>query len=58
MFWSSNKKNRHTPRPAYPSFAYINVGYEGVYITRTCFPDGSDLIDDYNLQFAHLGTMP
>ena len=29
MFWSKN-----------PQFYYIQVGYEGVYITRTCFPDG------------------
>ena len=35
MFWSRNKKNRYTP--AYPSFFYIKVGFEGVYITRTCF---------------------
>ena len=34
MFWSKNKKNRYTP--AYPSFAI----YKGVYIARTCFPDG------------------
>ena len=32
MFWSKNKKNRHTP--AYPS--YIKMGFNGVYITRTC----------------------
>ena len=38
MFWSKNKKNMYTP--AYPSFAYIKVGFEGVYITQTCFPDG------------------
>ena len=38
MFWSKNKKNRHTP--AYPSFVcYIKVGFKGVYITRTCFHD-------------------
>ena len=30
MFWSKNKKNRYTP--AYPSFYYIKVGYEGVFI--------------------------
>ena len=40
MFWSKNKKNRYTP--AYPSFAiynYIKVGFKGVFISRTCFPD-------------------
>ena len=38
MFWSKNKKNRYTP--AHPSFSiYIKVGFKGVYIARTCFPD-------------------
>ena len=37
MFWSKNKKNRYTP--AYPSFCYIKVGFKGVFISRTCFPD-------------------
>ena len=37
MFWSKNKKNRYTPR--IPRFFYIKVGYKGVYISRTCFPD-------------------
>ena len=37
MFWSENKKNRYTP--AYPSFFYIKVGFKGLYILRTCFPD-------------------
>ena len=37
MFWSKNKKNKYTP--AYPRFCYIKVGFNGVYITRTCFPD-------------------
>ena len=37
MFWSKNKKNRFTP--AYPSFFYIKVGFKGVYIARTYFPD-------------------
>ena len=36
MFWSKNKKNRYTLRT--PVF-YIKVGFKGVYITRTCFPD-------------------
>ena len=30
MFWSKNKKNRYTPS---------NVGFTGVYIARTYFPD-------------------
>ena len=30
-------KNRYTP--AYPIFVYIKVGFKGVYITWTCFPD-------------------
>ena len=37
MFWSKNKKNRHTP--AYPVLLYIKVGFKWVYITRTCFHD-------------------
>ena len=37
MFWRNNKKNIYTP--ANPSFFYIKVGFKGVYITRTCFPD-------------------
>ena len=41
MFLSKDKKNRYTP--VYPSFFYIKVGFKGVYITRTCFPD-ADLL--------------
>ena len=38
MFWSKNKKNRYTP--ANPSFTIlIKVGFKGVFIARTCFPD-------------------
>ena len=37
MFLSKIRKNRYTP--VYPSFFYIKVGFKGVYITRTCFPD-------------------
>ena len=37
MFWSKNKKNRYTP--CIPQFCYIKVGFEGVFISRTCFPD-------------------
>ena len=36
MFLSKNKNNRFTP--AYPFF-YIKVGYKGVFISQTCFPD-------------------
>ena len=36
MFWSKNKKNRYTP--ANPNFT-IKVGFTGVFIARTCFPD-------------------
>ena len=36
MFWVKNKKNRYTP--ANPSFAYIKVGFKGVYISQNCFP--------------------
>ena len=37
MFWSKNKKKRFTP--ANPSFAIKKVGFKGVNITRTRFPD-------------------
>ena len=37
MFWSKNKKNKHTPE--YP-FCYIKVGFEGVHISQTYFPVG------------------
>ena len=36
MFWSKNKKRVYHCKP---QFYYIKVGYKGVYITRTCFPD-------------------
>ena len=32
MFWSKNKKNE-------PQFYYINVEFNGVYMSRTRFPD-------------------
>ena len=38
MFWSKNKKKY--VYPCILQFYYIKVGYEGVYIARTCFPDG------------------
>ena len=28
--------------PDKPQFHFIKVGYKGVYITRTCYPDDSD----------------
>ena len=36
-FRSKMRKNRYTT--AYQSFANIKVGYKGVYITRTYFPE-------------------
>ena len=36
MFLSKHKKNRYTP--AYPSF---KVGFKGVFVAWTCFPDVS-----------------
>ena len=39
MFWSKKEKNRYTP--AYPQFYYIKVGFKGIFIARTCFPDVS-----------------
>ena len=37
MFCSKNKKNRYNP--CIPQLYFIKVGYKGVYISRTCFPD-------------------
>ena len=39
MFCSQRKKKRYTP---VPKFHFIKVGYKWVYITRTCYHDGSD----------------
>ena len=46
MFWSKNKKNRYT---------YIKVGFEGVYFTRTCFPDGLCVSrnEDHSAECSH-----
>ena len=43
MLWSKNKKNRYTPHN--PVFFYIKAGFKGVYISRTCFPDGIKFIN-------------
>ena len=40
MFWSKNKKKVY---PCIPQFYYIKVGFKGVYIALTCFPNGIDL---------------
>ena len=41
MFWSKNKKNRYIP--AYPIFTIrIKVGFNGLFIARTCFPDETE----------------
>ena len=37
MFWSKNKKNRYIP--CKPQFYYTKVGFKGVYISWTCYPD-------------------
>ena len=38
MFRSKNKNKLEYP--CIPQFCYIKVVYTGVYIARTCFPDG------------------
>ena len=43
MFWSKNKKNSYTP--AYPVLLYKS-GVQGVDITRTCFRDVEDLVEN------------
>ena len=37
IFWSKNKKKIGIP--CIPQFCYIKVGFKGVYISQTCFPD-------------------
>ena len=38
MFW--NKKEKETKvYPCKPQFCYIKVGFKGVYISWTCYPD-------------------
>ena len=37
MFWGKNKKKY--VYPCIPQFYYIKVGFKGVFIARTCFPD-------------------
>ena len=37
MFWSKHKKKK--VYPCIPQFYFIKVGFKGVYIARTCFPD-------------------
>ena len=37
MFWSKNKKKK--VYTCIPQFCNIKVGYKGVFITRTCYPD-------------------
>ena len=39
MFWSKNKKKK--VYPCKPQFCYKKVGFKGVNITRTRFPDES-----------------
>ena len=36
MFWSKKEKQVYH---CIPQFCYIKVGFKGVYITQTCFPD-------------------
>ena len=38
MFWSKIRK-MDIRYPCIPQVYYIKVGYKGVYITRTCYPD-------------------
>ena len=56
MFWSKNKKK--SVYLCIPQFCYIKVGFKGVYIIRTYFPDGrsntvvtNNIHHDYNYDF-------
>ena len=40
--------------PCKPQFCYIKVGYKGVYITRTCFPDDNKCACDIEQSDGHL----
>ena len=40
MFWIKNKVY-----PCTPQFFNIKVGFKGLYITRTCYPEGRVLSD-------------
>ena len=46
MFWIKNKNKKKKKKkkkkkvyPLKPQFFNIKVGFEGVHISRTCFPD-------------------
>ena len=41
MFCSKNKKYVY---PSKPHFFSIKVGCKGVFVTRTCYPDGSTVL--------------
>ena len=45
MFWIKYNKNRYTP--ANPCFSNIKVGFEGVCISLTCFPDAPDIKEKF-----------
>ena len=42
MFWINNKKQY--VYPCIPQVYYIKVGFKGVYIIRTCYPDVSTML--------------
>ena len=39
MIWIKIRKIRYIPCKPPPNFCYIKVGFTGVYISWTCFPD-------------------
>ena len=43
-----SKINRYTP--ANPQFVYIKVGFKGVYISRTCFPNNRFLYSSFQYE--------
>ena len=51
MFWSKKKKNRFI-YPRIPQFYYMKVGFKGVYITWTCFPEMSTQV--YKVEFIKM----
>ena len=50
----NNKKNVY---PCKPNFYYINVGGEGVFVTRTCFRDATVAALDLGIFCPWLNSM-
>ena len=56
MFWAKNKKNRYTSVCPSLLLQYIKVGFKGVFVAWTCFPDVYNLVLQY-LPVKYLNTI-